>query len=154
MNQWEDYNKSFLTDGIRFMCGELLGDGISREVFVYRGNANFVVKVEINTTARFQNVMEYNFWQDAKGCSEIMKWIAPCVRISPYGNWMIQERTMPVTLAELRKRHKRIPVWLSDSKDTNWGRLPNGKIVCHDYGIHLAVPSMRAAMKKADWWEA
>ena len=150
---WEDYNKGFLTDGIRFLLGELLGEGISREVYTYGGNPNFVVKIEVTATGRFQNVMEYNFWQEAKGCNEIMKWIAPCIRISAHGNFLLQERTMPVTLAELQKRHKRIPIWLSDMKDTNWGRLPNGKIVCHDYGTHLAVPSMRTATKKAVWWE-
>ena len=151
--QWESYNKSFLTDGIRFICGEELGHGISREVFVYLGNPDFVIKVEVNTTDRFQNVMEFNFWQDACDCSEIMKWIAPCVRISPHGNWLLQARTMPVSLAEIKRRHKRIPIWLTDSKVGNWGKLPNGKIVCHDYGTHLAVPSMRASTKKADWWE-
>ena len=150
--QWETYNKSFLTDGIRFMCGEELGSGISREVFVYLGNPEYVIKAEVNTTDRFQNVMEYNFWQDACGCNEILKWIAPCIRISPHGNWLLQARTMPVSHAEIKKRHKRIPVWLTDCKVTNWGKLPNGKIVCHDYGTHLAVPSMRATTKKANWW--
>ncbi len=153
MSNWEDYNKAFLTDGIRFILGQRLGNGISREVYVYRGNADFVIKVEVDATDLFQNIEEYRFWQDAQGCKEITRWLAPCVRISPHGNWMIQERTMPVTLKELKKKLPRIPVFLTDCKDTNWGRLGNGRIVCHDYGTHQATRSMRAATKKADWWD-
>ncbi|KKK94137.1 hypothetical protein LCGC14_2685850 [marine sediment metagenome] len=150
---WEDYNKAFLTDCLRFILGQRLGNGVSREVYVYRGNSAFVIKVETEATEMFQNVMEYKFWQDAQGCKEIMKWLAPCCRISPHGNYMIQERTMPVSLAELRRKYKRVPIFLSDLKDTNWGRLPNGRIVCHDYGTHLAASSMRTATRKADWWD-
>lgn len=150
---WEDYNKAFLTDGVRFILGDRLGDGISREVYVYRGNTNFVIKVEVNATDLFQNIMEYRFFQDAQGCKELTKWLAPCVRISPHGNWMIQERTMPVGLPELKRKYKRVPIFLHDLKDTNWGKLPNGRIVCHDYGTHGAVPSMRATTKKAAWWD-
>lgn len=151
--QWEDYNKSFLCDGLRFICGEQLGNGINREVFIYRGNDKFVIKVETQASDRFQNVIEYNFYQQADGCKEIQRWLAPSIRISPHGNWMIQERTMPVTLEELKKKLPRIPIYLTDCKNTNWGRLPNGKIVCHDYGTHLAVRSMRTATHKADWWD-
>ena len=153
MSQWEEYQKGFLTDCVRFILGERLGGGISREVYVYRGNTNFVIKVETEGGDLFQNVEEYRFWQDAQGCKEIKRWLAPCVRISPNGNWMIQERTMPVTLEELKKKLPRIPIFLTDCKDTNWGRLSNGKIVCHDYGTHLATSSMRTATKKADWWD-
>lgn len=153
MLNWEDYNKGFLADGIRFILGERLGSGISREVYVYRGNSNFVIKVETECTDRFQNIIEYTFWDQSHGCKEISKWLAPCVRISPHGMWMIQERTMPVSLKELKRKYPRVPIFLSDLKDTNWGKLPNGRIVCHDYGTHGATQSMRTAWKKADWWD-
>ena len=153
MSNWEDYNKAFLTDCVRFILGKRLGSGISREVYVYKGNPAFVIKVATEADDRFQNVIEYNFWDETRLCSEIAKWIAPCARISPHGNWLIQQRTMPVSLAELKKRYKRVPVFLFDLKVDNWGKLPNGKIVCHDYGTHGAIQSMRTATKKADWWE-
>ena len=153
MSQWEDYQKGFLADGLRFILGQRLGNGISREVYVYRGNESFVIKVEVDATDLFQNVLEYRFWQDSQGCKELTKWLAPCIRISPHGNYMIQERTMPVSIAELRRKHKRVPIFLHDLKDTNWGRLGNGRIVCHDYGTHGAVQAMRAATKKAVWWD-
>jgi len=154
ITQWETYNKSFLCDGIRFMCGEQLGKGISREVFIYMRNQEYVVKIEVEARDIFQNVQEYMFWEDAKGCKDISRWLAPCIRISPHGNFMLQERTSPLTMKELNKKCPKIPIFLSDTKIGNWGRLPNGKIVCHDYGTHLAVQSMRRSpLKKADWWD-
>ena len=153
MSNWEDYNKAFLTDSVRFLLGELLGEGISREVYVYAGNPDWVVKVEVHATSRFQNVMEYNFYQEIRWQKDLVKWIAPCERISPHGNWLLQRRTMPVTLAELKRAHPRVPVWLTDTKVGNWGRNAKGRIVCHDYGTHNAAGCMSKAMKKAGWWE-
>lgn len=152
-NQWESYNKSFLCDGIRFLCGEMLGAGISREVFVYDNNDEFVIKVETEADYRFQNVTEYNFWNDVREWPEVLRWIAPCVRISPHGNYLMQERTYPVTLEELKKQLPKVPTYLSDLKVGNWGRLPNGKIVCHDYGTHVGTACMSTRIVKADWWE-
>ncbi len=152
MSCWEDYNKAFLTDGIRFMLGDYLGKGMSREVYVYGINSQFVIKVETEATSRFQNVIEYNFWDENRYVKDVMKWIAPCAQISPHGNWMIQERTTPISIDELRRRVKKIPCWLSDSKDANWGRLPNGRIVCHDYGTHLAIQNMSHRLRKPIWW--
>ncbi len=150
---WEDYNKAFLTDGIRFLCGKLLGTGCSREVYEYGGNGEFVVKIEVNSSDMFQNVMEYNFWQDTRAHPSMQKWIAPCLRISPHGIYMIQERTTPVTLKELEKRIKKVPVWCADLKVSNWGKLPNGRIVCHDYGTHAAAGHASQRLQKAHWWD-
>lgn len=153
IHQWEEYNKSFLSDGIRFICGEFLGRGLNREVFVYRGNDAFVIKVETNGTDYFQNVMEYNFWDEVRNAPDMLKWIAPCARISPHGNFLIQERTTPVTLKELNKKLPKVPAYLSDLKEKNWGKLGNGRIVCHDYGTHRAVAVCSKKMVKAHWWD-
>jgi len=150
--RWEEYNKSFLCDGIRFMCGEKIGRGMSREVFVYDGNDEYVVKVEVYATSYFQNVMEYNFWDAVRRDPDKLKWIAPCNRISPHGNFLVQERTYPVTLAELKKKVPKVPVWAADLKESNWGKLPNGRIVCHDYGTHNAVGQVSNRLRKAQWW--
>lgn len=153
MSNWEDYNKGFLTDGIRFLIGKKLGEGVSREVYEYGGNpVEYVVKIETEGD-RFQNVVEYQFWQSVRDAPDMLRWIAPCARISPQGNYMIQERTTPITLGELRKRLPKVPVWCSDLKVSNWGRLPNGKIVCHDYGTHVAIGHASTRLRKADWWD-
>lgn len=135
------------------MCGELLGSGCSREVFVYSGNEDFVVKVEVTATDMFQNVIEYSFWQDVRNHPDMSKWIAPCIRISPHGNFMIQARTTPVSFSELKRRIDKVPVWCADLKAGNWGKLSNGKIVCHDYGTHGAVAHTTQRLQKAHWWE-
>ncbi len=153
MSNWEEYNKAFLTDGIRFLIGRKLGGGCTREVYVYAGNEDFVVKIETESSDMFQNVIEYDLWKDAQHHPDMRKWLAPCIRISPHGNYMIQERTMPVTLKELKKRIKMVPVWCADLKDANWGRLPNGRIVCHDYGTHGANRFTSQRLQKAHWWD-
>ena len=135
------------------MIGKELGSGMNREVYEYGGNPQFVVKIEVNPNGYFQNVMEYNFWDAVRDAPDMLKWIAPCVRISPHGNYLIQERTMPVTLKELQKKLPKVPTYLSDFKEPNWGRLPNGRIVCHDYGTHRAVGACSTKLVKAHWWD-
>ncbi len=150
---WEMYQRGFLAESVRFLTGKYLGKGISREVYEYGGNTEFVVKIEVEGNYIFQNAMEYNFWEECKIHKWAARWLAPCIRISANGNFMIQERTMPVTLTELEKKLPQIPVWLTDCKADNWGRLPNGKIVCHDYGTNLSMGNgLNRKMHKADWY--
>lgn len=150
---WSDYNKAFLTDGLRFLIGKKLGQGLNREVYEYAGNGEYVVKIETNANSYFQNVEEYNFWDAVRDAPTMLRWIAPCVRISPHGNFLIMERTTPVTLKVLEKKLPRVPFYMTDLKESNWGRLPNGKIVCHDYGTHRAVGACSTRLVKAHWWD-
>lgn len=152
MKEWEEYHKSFLTEALRFLTGEYLGEGINREVYEYGGNSDFVVKIETANNTRFQNIMEYNFWQECRDLKWALRWIAPCIRISPNGSFLLQERTMPVAIEELRKKLPKVPVWLTDCKASNWGRLPNGRIVCHDYGTNMSMVSgLTRKMWLAKW---
>lgn len=154
-DDWETYQRGFLAEGVRFLCGQFLGSGISRAVYEYGGNADYVVKVEIKDTGRFQNSVEWNMWHEVEGkCKQAERWLAPCIRISPNAIYMIQIRTMPLSLVEIKKKVPKVPIWLCDTKVGNWGRLPNGKIVCHDYGTHQTTQhGINGKMKKADWWE-
>lgn len=137
-------------DALSLLCGNRIGDGISRAVFECELNAEWVVKVCYSGDKRFQNQYEWRFWDNAQEAPDVKKWLAPCLHISQAGNFLIQRRTTPVTIAELRKKVPRVPRFLTDLKPANWGRIGKN-IVCHDYGT--ALMELTSGMKKADWWE-
>lgn len=137
-------------DALTLLCGERLGDGISRAVFACAVNPEWVVKVCHTGDTRFQNQYEWRVWHNAQEAPDVKKWLAPCLHISQAGNFLVQRRTTPVKLDELRKLLPRVPAYLTDLKVGNWGRIGK-RIVCHDYGT--ALMHLPTGTKKADWWE-
>jgi len=114
------------------LCGDKLGEGTTRRVYVCRLNEQYVVKVEPRGTA-FQNVEEWKAWWWACGHQK-RHWLAPCEFISPCGLILIQQRVTPLRRGE----HPRtIPAWLADLKKENFGML-DGKVVACDYGTVLS----------------
>ncbi len=90
-------------DALTLLCGELLGAGASRHVYTYVPNpTDTVIKVEMERRW-FQNVKEWMVWEAVRHVDHARPWFAPAIRISEFGVFMLQERTRPVTLAELRK---------------------------------------------------
>lgn len=151
-----DYFKTALAKEFFYaMCGECLGDGVSRTVFEYLPDKSCVVKLE-HATRSFQNVMEWDLWQQhsaGKGTSTL-KWLAPCVSISESGNVLVQKRTKPVPWTW--KLPKLAPnVLCADMKRENWG-IYRRRLVCHDYGRHDAIfyASKGKNMDVAPWLEA
>lgn len=138
---------------LALICGKQLGSGISRTVFVYAPDSTRVVKIEHNQL-RNQNASEYSFWCGVQG-TPLEKWFARVFLASEMNSFILQARTQPVTLAELRQKRPKVPVIMSDLKVGNWGRIGQ-RYVCHDYGTAL-VPEYGlrngARLKKADWWE-
>lgn len=133
-------------DFFRMFCGELLGSGMSREVWSFGLDEKYVIKFE--RPGSFQNVIEWNTWHDAAH-SDASKWLAPCDRISNNGRILIQKRTKPAT-----KFPDRMPVFLTDFKRTNYGML-NGRLVCHDYGTNLMCNAgLSLRLRKVEWWDA
>lgn len=135
-------------EAFNVLCGNLIGSGMSRQVFECKLIEDAVVKVE--SRPWFQNIMENEVWyriQDTKWA----RWFAPVRVLSPYGRLLVMDRTMPVSTKELPAR---IPKFFTDTKRQNWGRLPNGRIVCHDYGSNLLMEEgMSDMLKKAEWYE-
>lgn len=125
--------------------GKRLGSGAGREVFVYDPDPTCVIKFEIGACS-FQNVTEWQTWQDFREAPKVARWLAPCIMISPCGSIMIQKRTSLIRREELPEK---VPGWATDTKVGNWGLL-DGKPVMHDYGIVLQTLNDRP--KKADWW--
>ena len=151
MRIWAISNEVF-EDAFNLLCGERIGVGVSREVFVCTLIPGWVVKVETDQSVH-QNILEWEVWKDVMDTSA-SRWFAECKWISPNGMILIQERTRPPGDAELLPR---VPIWFTDIKRANWGMAKtNGRkeyLVCHDYGVnnimHYGVRSKR--MKKAVW---
>ena len=134
-------------ESFNLLCGEKIGEGIGRKVFVCALAPNYVVKVEQGRES-FQNILEWETWNRVSYRKE-KRWFAPCRSISPNGVILIQDRTRPPDKAELPKK---VPVWFSDLKESNWGML-RGVLVCHDYGTCLALQegTITKKKRKADW---
>lgn len=149
MNDWQtELGRALLVEGLSLTLGAQIGNGIDRWVYRHRGNDDWIVKIEPDTNHRFQNVAEWHLWENVRETS-MRGWLAPCVRISHSGNFLIMERTTPVLPRDLPKR---IPAWLTDVKASNWGRLPNGRVVCHDYGFNLAASNgLSKRLVKVKW---
>lgn len=133
-------------DMMRLICGEYLGSGIGRQVYVCAINPKLVIKFE-STSHSFQNVKEWEVWQAVSEVEHVKRWFAPCEMISPCGAVLIQRRT-----TECYNFPERMPAFLCDFKSENYGIL-DGRLVCHDYGMHLMLENgMTKRMRKADWW--
>lgn len=141
------------------LCDQLLGRGMSRNVFSSKILPDCVIKVE-DGAGSFQNVIEWETWQRVKDTSA-SRWFAACRWISPNGTILVMERTRPAAPSEFPES---MPTFLCDFKRTNYGMVQSatrtGKpgqewFVCHDYGTHLMFENgMTKRMRKVEWWDA
>jgi len=131
------------------LLGEALGVGIHRKVGVYKLDKNLVVKCAIECPNI--NILEEEIWQMVRH-TNIAKWFAPCVEISPCGIFLLQNRIETKPKSEYPKF---IPSFFTDTKYKNFGWL-NGNFVCCDYASFIStsmVHKWSGKLKKADWWE-
>lgn len=145
----EDYfNATIERDFFHFMCGEMLGSGSFRDVYVFAHDPKWVVKIETGAQS-FSNIREWDVWNDAGYIGEsATKWLAPCKSISPCGTVLIQRRTKPA-----KTYPKMIPTWMTDTKRANFGMI-GSKFVAHDYGLHQIYRSgMSKRLSKVEWWD-
>ena len=152
MIDWEgkEHADNVSTELFRVICGTKIGHGGSRVVYRCRLDDDIVIKIETNPES-FNNVSEWRLWQSIRILNQprVEKWFAPCLHISPCGVVLIQQRTYPVNVFP-----KKIPVWLSDTKTCNYGKLSSGKFVCHDYGEGWMTDLYglyNEEMKQAEW---
>lgn len=141
------------------LCDQLLGRGMSRNVYSSKILPDCVVKVE-EGAGQFQNVIEWETWERVRD-TEHSRWFAQCRWISPDGSILIMERTRPPAPSEFLAR---MPAYLCDFKRTNYGMAKTedrhggpGKewLVCHDDGTNLLFENgMTKRMRKAEWWDA
>lgn len=129
------------------LLGDFIGSGAARRVYACKLDPTLVVKIE-TAAGSFQNVKEWEVWQELQYNKAINKWFAPCVAISACGTVLLQKRAEPA----YRKHYpKKVPRCLGDLKYANYGML-QGKFVCFDYGTFLSSNGINPGFKKAVWW--
>lgn len=135
-------------DFAAMFLGQVIGVGASRTVFENKLDRSTVIKVEQRSRS-FHNVAEWDTWHNFEG-TEIEKWLAPILDISPCGIYLIQRRTTP---ASVKDYPEKIPSFFTDNKYGNWG-LYEDRLVCHDYAnSKLYRPGAHKNLVKADWWK-
>lgn len=127
------------------MVGAFIGEGAHRRVFTLAQNDDLVIKVEQHQHD-FHNIREWHNWHEIQGTG-LEKWFAPCVAISSNGRFLLQKRTVPVSIRELPKK---VPACLTDKKTPNFGLLDK-RVVCHDYAFMIF--SFSGRLIKPNYWE-
>jgi hypothetical protein len=133
---------------VRKFCGELLGNGFFRQVYVLRQNPNYVVKVvQPGEMLSFPNVTEWMNYKDYQ-YTALQQFLAPCVMINDTGTVMIQQRA---NWAGKKKKDypKRLPSELSDFKYENYGWIGE-QFVCFDYSFLRGYKS-RTKTRSIQW---
>ncbi len=133
-------------DLMRMLLGTKIGDGMFRAVFECDLIPNTVIKVSNCETPA--NTIEFSVWQSVKSTPHA-KWFAPCLHLSPEGNFLIQRKCRPLT--DKDKLPKNIPGFFTDIKRENWGFIGK-QLVCHDYqfldrAIDIAMDTRREFVK-------
>lgn len=144
---WDEIHDAVGKDFIRLFAGEKLGTGSARSVYAFRFDSKYVLKIE-EPSGSFQNVKEWEIWNEVKENKELKKWFAPCLSISPCGMVLLQRRVMP---AYPRDYPKKIPKPFGDLKHQNYGMM-EGRFVCCDYGTFISSNGVSSGWKKAAWW--
>lgn len=114
----------FSEDLARFVLGDYIGNGAYRWVFAY--GRDKVIKLTHDTEA---NHKEYAVWQSVKE-TKFAKWFAPCIDISPAGQFLIQKKARKIR--DNDKLPKFIPDFFTDLKRDNFGFIGK-QFVCVDY---------------------
>lgn len=142
-----DTIKDFLgSEFVDILCGEKIGQGISREVFKCRLNESWIVKIERDGFYH-QNIHEWKIWQEIQHWKKMSKWFAPCEYLSPHGTILIQQKTTPAYKKDLPNS---LPAFFTDIKQENYGMLGE-QFVCFDYGIIPISRNWSTKLKKASW---
>lgn len=128
--------------------GESLGWGLYRTVFAVNGCKHLVIKVARDLDGNSSNFWEWEIWGFIRDHPQ-SRWLAPCHAISVDYSVLLMTRTHPCEV-----KLPRIPSWITDTKTQNWGKLPRGGVVCHDYSTNLLFNEiMVPKMKKVRWWK-
>lgn len=130
------------------ICGDLIGQGCYRDVYVLKQNPDYVVKIERDPSkGAFANVLEYRNWMDNKEWKTMAKFLAPCLLINETGQVLIQRRISRD--GKCKKDYpKEIPIFFTDLKYKNFGWIGD-QFVCCDYSF-FRLGDLK--MSKAKWW--
>lgn len=149
------YEDLIKDDIVSMFRGELIGSGISRDVYAFDSMIpkakRLVMKIEREDSGHFANVLEYKIWCIVRK-TKWAKWFAPCVALSESGRILMQARTEPVS--ESSQWPDEMPAFLGDTKVNNYG-VYKGRVVCHDYGLDSVLAMIfngkGPKMKSVEW---
>ena len=143
---WDSFGTTVNRDFFHMMVGKIIGAGVFRITFACEVRDDLVLKFEPGSQP-FQNVAEWDFWNDNKNDKKVAPWLAPCEFISPCGIILAMKKTVRPVPADYPNM---VPEFLTDLKRTNFG-MYEGRLVAHDYGLYnVNTPTKR---KKAKWWD-
>jgi hypothetical protein len=133
------------------MCGELLGRGVHRDVYVLKQDPRYVVKIERDpSTGSFANVTEWRNYINNKEWKFLGDWLAPCELINETGQVLIQRRVSRE--GKTKKDYpKEIPCMFTDTKYINFGWIGD-RFVCCDYSYLAYFSTTKSPWKKVRWW--
>lgn len=136
---------------IRKICGELIGTGAYRDVYIFKGDDDYVVKVERDmSNGNFANICEWRNYINNKDWNFLGKYLAECTHINQTGEILIQER---VYHKDKTLYPKKIPKYFTDLKTTNFGWTKKGKFVSCDYSFFVMLTNSKGGLlKNAKWW--
>lgn len=132
-------------------CGDFIGSGIYRDVYIFKHDDRFVVKLErdiYKNGLSFQNVGEWRNWCEHLHYDAVAKFLAPCLTINRSGQILIQRRATRPIDGDNRKPPKLIPNLLTDTKIFNFGWIGDD-FVSVDYSFMIRTD---LKMKKAKYW--
>lgn len=135
------------TGVVNKLCGEKIGHGLYRDVYVLKAFPEYVVKIERDMSlAQFANATEWANYMNHSWDNIVGDWLAPCLMINQTGSILIQRR---ITHGKRKDYPKYIPAVFCDLKLQNFGWV-DGKFVCCDYSFMLTM--IKREWKYAKWW--
>ncbi len=141
-----------LYDFISSLCGENIGSGVYRDVFVSNLNHDHVIKVEREGSNC--NMVEAMIWEEIREFKNdlawVKKWFAPVHWISPNGRILVMTKTNPKDHGRYTPP-KKIPAFMWDVKLDNFGWIGKN-YVCHDYAQFHNMIHYPKKMKNANWY--
>ena len=143
-----------LHDFFDFFCGRHVGSGSSRSVYEFGLEKKYVVKIQRQddpSVRNFENIHEFDtYFNLLHHHPKLAAFLAPATNISSCGRILMMYQTKPIK--DKQKMPKVIPAFLTDTKIQNWGTLPNGKVVCHDYANTTVLSKVNTKLVQPKWW--
>lgn len=148
LKKFESRTNISIRGALRYDCGELLGRGLNRDVYVCKHNPNYVVKIQ--RTVNFDNIIEWEIWGFLWHTDWYRRWFADCITITESGLILVQKR---VTHGIRKDYPKKVPKFFTDFKIQNYGWIGD-QFVCCDYSNVLGMLTgfMTKDLRTAKWW--
>jgi hypothetical protein len=129
MDKW--FTNRVSEDFFEMCVGDYIGGGVYRNVYEYHPDPSLVIKIETDASS-FANIRESQMWWTYYDHPRLSKWFAPCVQLSPRGQFLLQKKVKPL---DGRNMPKLVPAMIDDGHIGNWG-IYEDRVVCCDYGNH------------------